>query len=167
MHARVEVPRPVQLGSLKSENEGQAIRSQPHRSKAIWMQQYAGPRYSPGACWRRWLGAAQGGAEAVIYVQGVTSGFAEPQDVEEPAETQPTQSRHVICGLWLCFSVSGWRHASAYVSRNPRIGLTSQPAQLRPTAWGRLDAPRALTHGAYYFMCQDLFDCSSWAKANL
>ncbi|CAE7268676.1 unnamed protein product [Symbiodinium sp. CCMP2592] len=69
---RVEVPRPVQLGSLKSENEGQ----------------------DPG----------------IRLVPAGGGGWGRPkEDVEEP-ESQPT---------------------------NPRVGLTSQPAQLRPTAWGR------------------------------
>ncbi|CAE7949254.1 unnamed protein product [Symbiodinium sp. KB8] len=68
---RVEVPRPVQLGSLKSENEGQ----------------------DPG----------------IRLVPAGGGGWGRPkEDVEE--EAQPT---------------------------NPRVGLTSQPAQLRPTAWGR------------------------------
>lgn len=69
---RVEVPRPVQLGSLKSENEGQ----------------------DPG----------------IRLVPAGGGGWGRPkEDVEEPEE-KPT---------------------------NPRVGLTSQPAQLRPTAWGR------------------------------
>eukprot|EP00434_Breviolum_minutum_P008823 symbB.v1.2.007782.t1/scaffold483.1/size198091/5 len=74
---RVEVPRPVQLGSLKSENEGQdpGIRLVP----------------AGGGGWGR-----------------------KKEDVIEEEEVVETQQQ------------------------NPRLGnLTSQPAQLRPTAWGR------------------------------
>ncbi|CAL1137716.1 unnamed protein product [Cladocopium goreaui] len=74
---RVEVPRPVQLGSLKSENEGQ----------------------DPGI---RLVPAGGGGW-----------GRKKEEDVIEEEEEVPE-------------------------TQNPRLGnLTSQPAQLRPTAWGR------------------------------
>lgn len=69
---RVEVPRPVQLGSLKSENEGQ----------------------DPG----------------IRLVPAGGGGWGRPdQDVEEEKEE----------------------------SQQLKASLTSQPAQLRPTAWGR------------------------------
>ncbi|CAK9034881.1 unnamed protein product, partial [Durusdinium trenchii] len=73
---RVEVPRPVQLGSLKSENEGQ----------------------DPG----------------IRLVPAGGGGWGRPkEDVIEEEEVESQQ-------------------------QNPRLGnLTSQPAQLRPTAWGR------------------------------